>query len=167
MLDTDAQQLHSTILFTATLAEQVSGIVRQLDLAKSHALDCAQMVEDILDRQLCAEGVHIAMQDEDFERAAGHIHRLRNLDETVVRMERATSDISGVTLADSAQQLYDAEMKLSTIVHSRFYYAVHREDAASVERVFLSSLCSTCMQMASPTSASILPLCYLKRQSGT
>ena len=34
ILETDSQQLHSTISFTATLAEQVSGKVRQLDLAK-------------------------------------------------------------------------------------------------------------------------------------
>ena len=47
-----------------------------------------------------------------------------------------SQSVSGVTLADSAQQLYDAEMRLKTIVHSRFDDAVHREDAASVERFF-------------------------------
>ena len=39
---------------------------------QSHVLDCAQRVEDILDFQLCAEGVHIAMRDEDFEKVSSH-----------------------------------------------------------------------------------------------
>lgn len=39
-------------------------------------------MEDLLDLQYCTEGVQTALQNEDFEQAAGHIHRFLSLDES-------------------------------------------------------------------------------------
>nr|KAG5690988.1 hypothetical protein BaRGS_007335 [Batillaria attramentaria] len=124
------------ISFTSTLAENVSGKVRKLDLAKSRVVECSQRVEDILDLKFCTDGVQIALQNEDYEKAAGHVHRFRNLDETVIRMSAETNEVPGGTLDTSFKLLYESEEKLKNIVHNKFDAAVHSQDVASVERFF-------------------------------
>ncbi|XP_025115795.1 conserved oligomeric Golgi complex subunit 4-like isoform X1 [Pomacea canaliculata] len=136
ILETDSRQLTSMISFTSTLAENVSGKVRKLDLAKSRVVECSQRVEDILDLKFCTDGVQIALQNEDYEKAAGHVHRFRNLDETVIRISAETNEVPGGTLDTSFKQLYESEEKLKNIVHSKFDAAVHCQDVASVERFF-------------------------------
>ncbi|XP_070191423.1 conserved oligomeric Golgi complex subunit 4-like [Littorina saxatilis] len=134
ILETDSRQLNSMISFTSTLAENVSGKVRKLDLAKSRVVECSERVEDILDLKFCTDGVQIALQNEDYEKAAGHVHRFRNLDETVIRMGTETNE--GGTLDTSFKLLYESEEKLKNIVNSKFDAAVHSQDVASVERFF-------------------------------
>ncbi|GFR59083.1 conserved oligomeric Golgi complex subunit 4 [Elysia marginata] len=134
ILETDSKQLCGMISFTSTLAENVSSKVRKLDLAKSRVVDCMQRVEDILDLKFCTDGVQTALQNEDYEKAAGHVHRFRSLDENVIRMGAETSE--GGTLDTSFKLLYEAEEKLKAIVHSKFDAAVHSGDVASVERFF-------------------------------
>ncbi|XP_067651434.1 conserved oligomeric Golgi complex subunit 4-like [Haliotis asinina] len=134
ILETDSRQLSSMISFTSTLADNVSSKVRKLDLAKSRVSDCIERVEDILDLKFCTDGVQTALQNEDYEKAAGHIHRYRNLDESVLRMS-ADNDEGG-TLDISFKLLHEAEDKLKAIVTSKFDAAVHSEDVASVERFF-------------------------------
>ncbi|XP_076448808.1 conserved oligomeric Golgi complex subunit 4-like [Babylonia areolata] len=136
ILETDSRQLNSMISFTSTLAENVSGKVRKLDLAKSRVVECSQRVEDILDLKFCTDGVQIALQNEDYEKAAGHVHRFRNLDETVIRMSAETNEVPGSTLDTSFKLLYESEEKLKNIVNSKFDAAVHSQDVASVERFF-------------------------------
>ncbi|KAH9495945.1 Golgi transport complex subunit 4 [Bulinus truncatus] len=134
ILEADSKQLYGMISFTSTLAENVSSKVRKLDLAKSRVVDCIQRVEDILDLKFCTDGVQTALQNEDYEKAAGHIHRFRSLDETVIRMSAETNE--GGTLNSSFKMLYECEEKLKSIVHSKFDAAVHQGDIASVERFF-------------------------------
>ncbi|XP_005110245.2 conserved oligomeric Golgi complex subunit 4 [Aplysia californica] len=134
ILETDSKQLCGMISFTSTLAENVSSKVRKLDLAKSRVVECMQRVEDILDLKFCIDGVQTALQNEDYEKAAGHIHRFRSLDETVIRMSAETTE--GGTLNTSFKMLYEAEEKLKSIVHNKFDAAVHQGDVASVERFF-------------------------------
>jgi len=135
ILETDSKQLSGMISFTSTLAENVSSKVRKLDLAKSRVVECMQRVEDILDLKFCIDGVQTALQNEDYEKAASHIHRFRSLDETVIRMGTETTDDGG-TLNSSFKMLYEAEEKLKSIVHNKFDSAVHQGDVASVERFF-------------------------------
>lgn len=59
------------------------------DLFQSQVTSCLTRVEDILDLKFCTDGVQSALQMEDYETAAGHIHRFRSLDENILRM---TSD---------------------------------------------------------------------------
>lgn len=41
---------------------------------------------DLLDLQLCREGVIAAMKSEDFEKAAAHVHRFLSIDETTLKL---------------------------------------------------------------------------------
>ncbi|GFO20693.1 conserved oligomeric Golgi complex subunit 4 [Plakobranchus ocellatus] len=134
ILETDSKQLYGMISFTSTLAENVSSKVRKLDLAKSRVVECMQRVEDILDLKFCTDGVQTALQNEDYEKAAGHVHRFRSLDENVIRIGSETNE--GGTLDTSFKLLYEAEEKLKAIVHNKFDAAVHSGDVASVERFF-------------------------------
>ncbi|XP_052232014.1 conserved oligomeric Golgi complex subunit 4-like isoform X2 [Dreissena polymorpha] len=134
MLQTDSKQLSGMVSFTSTLAENVSSKVRQLDLAKNRVTSCMQRVEDILDLKYCTDGVQQALQNEDYEKAAGHIHRFRSLDENVLRMSDITSE--GSSLDTSFKLLHDSEEKLRVIVSSKFDTSVHTRDAASIERFF-------------------------------
>ncbi|OWF48034.1 conserved oligomeric Golgi complex subunit 4-like [Mizuhopecten yessoensis] len=134
ILETDSKQLSSMVSFTSTLAENVSSKVRQLDLAKSNVTAAITRVEDILDLKFCTDGVQTALQNEDYEKAAGHVHRFRSLDENILRMSSDADE--GGTLEISFKLLHEAEEKLKTIVSSKFDAAVHAGDLASVERFF-------------------------------
>ncbi|CAI9716005.1 Hypothetical predicted protein [Octopus vulgaris] len=134
VLDSDAKQLSTMISFTSTLAENVSSKVRQLDVAKSHVSDSIQRVEDVLDLKFCTDGVQSALQNEDYEKAAGHVHRFLSLDENVLRMAGDASE--GSPLDTSFKMLHEAEEKLKTIVRNKFDASVHSGDVASVERFF-------------------------------
>lgn len=48
--------------------------------------ECQQRVNDILDLQLCREGVISAMKIEDYEKAAAHMHRFLLIDETALKL---------------------------------------------------------------------------------
>ncbi|KAK3594356.1 hypothetical protein CHS0354_031735 [Potamilus streckersoni] len=134
ILQTDSKQLCSMVTFTSTLAENVSSKVRQLDLAKSRVTACMQRVEDILDLKFCTDGVQAALQNEDYETAAGHIHRFRSLDENVLKL---SSDMNqGTSLDTSFKHLHEAEEKMKTIVHNKFDASVQARDVASIERFF-------------------------------
>ncbi|XP_062573377.1 conserved oligomeric Golgi complex subunit 4-like, partial [Saccostrea cucullata] len=92
ILETDSKQLSSMVSFTSTLAENVSSKVRQLDVAKSQVTACITRVEDILDLKFCTDGVQTALQNEDYEKAAGHVHRFRSLDENILRMSEESGE---------------------------------------------------------------------------
>ncbi|XP_064466828.1 conserved oligomeric Golgi complex subunit 4-like [Ornithodoros turicata] len=135
LVHSDAEQLANMISFTSTLAETISSKVRQLDLAKSHVTECVQRVEDILDLKFCTDGVQTALQNEDYEQAAAHIHRFLSLDESVLK--RSTADIQeGSSLEEAFSSLRGAENKLRRIVMKKFNEAVNEGDIASVERFF-------------------------------
>ncbi len=63
--------------------------VRELDASKGRVLECQRRVNDLLDLQMCREGVAAAMEAEDFERAAGHVHRFLAIDESTLKMGTA------------------------------------------------------------------------------
>ncbi|CAN8000635.1 unnamed protein product [Ixodes pacificus] len=135
LVHSDAEQLANMISFTSTLAENISSKVRQLDLAKSRVTECVQRVEDILDLKFCTDGVQTALQNEDYEQAAAHIHRFLSLDESVLK--RSTADIQeGGSLEEAFSSLREAENKLRRIVMKKFSEAVNEGDIASVERFF-------------------------------
>ncbi|XP_037581438.1 conserved oligomeric Golgi complex subunit 4 isoform X5 [Dermacentor silvarum] len=131
----DAEQLANMISFTSTLAENISSKVRQLDLAKSRVTECVQRVEDILDLKFCTDGVQTALQNEDYEQAAAHIHRFLSLDESVLK--RSTADTQeGSSMEEAFSSLREAKNRLRHIVMKKFKEAVNEGDIASVERFF-------------------------------
>jgi len=136
----DAEQLASLISFTATLAENVSAKVRQLDTAKSRVAECQQRVHDLIDLKLCSEGVKTALMEEDYECAAAHIHRFLAMDESVLKLTSrdfsANSPNPTVGLDASLATLHQAENQVRGVVSRRFEEAVKDEDLASIERFF-------------------------------
>ena len=68
----------------AQLAQDVSGRIRELDATKTRLNAALSRVSDILDVKNCIDGVQLAMIDEDYEKAAGHVKRFLNIDKDVV-----------------------------------------------------------------------------------
>ena len=131
----DCEQLDQLIAYTCGLAEKVSFKVRQLDLAKTRVADCQQRVHDLIDLKLCREGVVTALNEEDYEKAAAHIHRFLAMDESLLRCTPGPGG-SGVGLEGNIATLHDAETRLKGIVARKFDEAVKDEDLASIERFF-------------------------------
>lgn len=134
VVDKDSRQLCEMIEFTSTLAENVSSKVKQLDVAKNRVVSCLQRVEDVMDLKFCTDGVQTALHDEDYEKAAAHIHRFLTLDEDILRMSAHADE--GSTLDQSFKLLHESQTKLKLIIHSKFDVSVRSGDVASVERFF-------------------------------
>ena len=132
----DCQQLDQLIAYTCGLAEKVSFKVRQLDQAKTRVAECQQRVHDLIDLKLCSEGVVTALNEEDYEKAAAHIHRFLAMDESLLRCTPGPQGGSGVGLEGNIATLHDAEVRLKGIVARKFDEAVKDEDLASIERFF-------------------------------
>ena len=50
-------------------------------ILQSRVSDCQQRVNDLIDLRLCADGVKSALNYEDYEKAAAHLHRFLAMDE--------------------------------------------------------------------------------------
>ncbi|CAG7837269.1 unnamed protein product [Allacma fusca] len=134
-VEAEAEHFAEVIKSTAVLAEDVSAKVRQLDKSKNRVAECQQRVNDLLDLQQCSEGVATEMQNEDYEKAAGHVHRFLTIDET--KLKHTARDVSeGKNMDASFHKLHHAEEQLKLVVSSKFDDAVREEDVASVERFF-------------------------------
>lgn len=57
-----------------------------LDIAKGRVVECLQRVNDLMDLRTCADGVRSAIEQEDYELAARHIHKFLTLDTTIFQM---------------------------------------------------------------------------------
>nr|SVE74075.1 EOG090X02VY [Daphnia barbata] len=131
----DSKHLSEMISFTCKLAENVSAKVRELDIAKGRVSECQKRVNDLLDLQLCREGVISAMKNEDFEKAAAHVHRFLSIDEITLKL--TAGDIAqGPTVDSSLVLLHEAQGQLCKVLQQKFDEAVRDADAASVERFF-------------------------------
>ncbi|XP_024946746.1 conserved oligomeric Golgi complex subunit 4 isoform X2 [Cephus cinctus] len=124
------------IAHTNKLAENVSAKVRQLDLARSRVCECQNRVHDILDLQLCSQGVATALHNEDYEQGAAHVHRYLAMDQQL--LEQTAEDVSGdhTSITSSLLTLQQAAQQLRAVVTHKFDEAVKSEDLASVERFF-------------------------------
>ncbi|XP_075212039.1 conserved oligomeric Golgi complex subunit 4 [Lycorma delicatula] len=136
IVHSDAQQLSEMISFTSTLAENVSAKVRQLDTARSRVSECQQRVHDLLDLQLCSDGVQTALAADDYEKAAAHIHRFLTMDQ--ILLEQTADDVQQdcSTVTNSLSLLKDAAGQLRDIVTLKFSKAIKNDDGASVARFF-------------------------------
>lgn len=136
----EAVDMAKSIGFTASLADGVSAKVKQLDLAKVRVSNCQQRVNDLIDLRLCADGVKSALNDEDYEKAAAHLHRFLAMDEiqlktTAQRMNEGSGQ-GMVSLDGALATLHDAEDRVRRVVSQRFDEAVQVDDLASIERFF-------------------------------
>uniref|UniRef100_A0A8C4QWS1 Conserved oligomeric Golgi complex subunit 4 n=1 Tax=Eptatretus burgeri TaxID=7764 RepID=A0A8C4QWS1_EPTBU len=134
VIEGDAKQLAQTITFTCSLAENISSKVRELDVAKTRVYQASQRADDILDLKLCTDGVQAALADEDYEKAAAHIHRFLSLDSAVITLSQQGPE--GGAWADGLERLRAAEQQLKQLVAEQFEAAVRAGDGAQVERFF-------------------------------
>ncbi|XP_012538440.1 conserved oligomeric Golgi complex subunit 4 isoform X1 [Monomorium pharaonis] len=136
VIRTEGEKFCDMIARTNELAENVSAKVRQLDLARSRVCECQSRINDILDLQLCSEGVATALRNEDYEQGAAHVHRYLAMDQQL--LERTAEDVSGdhISISSSLVTLQQAAMELRAVVTHKFDEAVKSEDLASVERFF-------------------------------
>uniref|UniRef100_A0A182RUR1 Conserved oligomeric Golgi complex subunit 4 n=1 Tax=Anopheles funestus TaxID=62324 RepID=A0A182RUR1_ANOFN len=131
-----SRQLSEMINHTATLAESVSAKVRRLDEARSRVSECQQRVHDLIDLQLCSQGVMSAIREEDFEQGAGHVNRFLSMDKTL--LQKTADDVSGsiTSVSQAVSTLEQATVQIQQMVNQKFDEAVKRDDLASVERFF-------------------------------
>ncbi|XP_014293809.1 conserved oligomeric Golgi complex subunit 4 [Halyomorpha halys] len=136
IIHSDAKQLYEMISFASTLAENVSHKVRKLDIARSRVSECQQRVHDLLDLQLCCDGVQTSMNSGDFEKAAAHIHRYLAMDQSL--LEKTADDVhqDSKSVNNSISLLKEAAVKIQEILTSKFNDAVAKQDSNSVERFF-------------------------------
>ncbi|XP_046411279.1 conserved oligomeric Golgi complex subunit 4 [Neodiprion fabricii] len=136
IIHSEADKLGEMITFTNRLAENVSAKVRRLDLARSRVSECQNRVHDVLDLQLCSQGVATALRNEDYEQGAAHVHRYLSMDRQL--LERTAQDVSGdhTSISSSLVTLQQAAHQLRTVITHKFDEAVKDEDLASVERFF-------------------------------
>lgn len=100
---------------------------------QSNVNDVQQRVSDLIDLELCSQGVQKAILNEDYEQAAAHIHRFLGIDQSL--LQRSASDIENVSgVLKSVRTLQDAAGQLGAIIKHKFDDAVKSQDLPSIER---------------------------------
>ncbi|KAL0275674.1 UNVERIFIED_CONTAM: hypothetical protein PYX00_003462 [Menopon gallinae] len=133
---TDAEKLAKIVEITSALAENVSEKVKRLDTTRSRVSECQQRVQDLLDLQLCSEGVQTALKNEDYEKAAGHIHRFLSIDQKVLKQTASDVAQDDSSVDNSFTILEEVAEKLRRVVAKKFKEALADQDLASIERFF-------------------------------
>ncbi|CAF1294888.1 unnamed protein product [Adineta ricciae] len=118
----DAHNLSNTITFTAALADNISKKVRELDVTKRHVVACLRRANDIIDLKKCTDGVKKALEFEEYEQAAAHIHRYLNIDPASLQL--SSDPTEGSSLHHALLSLEEAKAKLIEIVNVKFDQAV-------------------------------------------
>ncbi len=140
------------IKFTTNLADNVSSKVRVLDIAKGRVTGCIKRVTDILDLKECTDGVTLALEEEDYETAANHIHRYLSLDKESLRLKTNSTyftnnnnekkqgidqyNAESYYLEHSFNLLQESKIKLQKIVEDKYNQALVQDDVPQLERFF-------------------------------
>ncbi|XP_062545749.1 conserved oligomeric Golgi complex subunit 4 [Armigeres subalbatus] len=131
-----SRNLSRMIDHTSQLAENVSAKVRRLDEARSRVSECQQRVHDLIDLQLCSQGVITAIKEEDFEKGALHVNRFLSMDKNL--LQKTADDVSGsiTSVSKAVSTLEQAATQIRQVVNQKFDEAVKKDDLASAERFF-------------------------------
>ncbi|XP_057499387.1 conserved oligomeric Golgi complex subunit 4-like [Actinidia eriantha] len=119
----DSDYILSNVRSTCDLADQVSGKVRELDLAQSRVNDTLLRIDAIVERGNCLDGVKRALLSEDFESAAKFV-------QTFLQIDAKYKD-SG---SDQREQLLASKKQLEGIVRKRLSGAVDQRDHPTILR---------------------------------
>uniref|UniRef100_A0A0R3RI04 Conserved oligomeric Golgi complex subunit 4 n=1 Tax=Elaeophora elaphi TaxID=1147741 RepID=A0A0R3RI04_9BILA len=112
-------------------------LVLTLDVAKGRVVECLQRASDLMDLHTCADGVRSAIEQEDYELAARHIHKFLTLDTTIFRMgDHGEAKDVGQSMGKSYEILREAANEMKSIIEKRFDQAVVDNDVASIQRFF-------------------------------
>ncbi|VEN50170.1 unnamed protein product, partial [Callosobruchus maculatus] len=129
----EAQDLVNTINDISDSSEKISGKIRSLDVAKNRVDECQLRVNDLIDLDICSQGVQAAILDSDYEKGAAHVHRFLSMDQSV--LTKTATDMDNVSnIMKSVRTLQDASSQLRAIVEHKFNEAVNNEDLTSIER---------------------------------
>lgn len=138
------------------MAENISSRVSSLDQARSRLIKCLQRVNDLHDLRACAEGVEIAMKQEEYDEAARYIQRFFALDSILskcveqidtkgllLKLSFSLFDFfmkfildSGQSMQESFNILRKSALNLKVIIEKKFDEAYLANDFASMERFF-------------------------------
>ncbi|CAG9532049.1 unnamed protein product [Cercopithifilaria johnstoni] len=137
LVESDTKQLANKLKMISGLADSISGKVLALDIAKGRVVECLQRVSDLMDLRTCADGVRSAIEQEDYELAARHIHKFLALDTIIFQMsdQEEAKDI-GQSMGKSYEILREAANEMKSVIEKRFDQAVVDNDVASIQRFF-------------------------------
>ncbi|CAH2008212.1 unnamed protein product [Acanthoscelides obtectus] len=131
----EAQDLVDTINDISDSSEKISGKIRSLDVARNRVEECQLRVNDLIDLDICSQGVQAAILDSDYEKGAAHVHRFLSMDQSL--LTKTATDMDNVSnIMKSVRTLQDAASQLRAIVEHEFNDAVNNEDLTSIERFF-------------------------------
>ncbi|KAG5876538.1 hypothetical protein JTB14_010309 [Gonioctena quinquepunctata] len=131
----EAEDLVNTVKDISESSEKISGKIRSLDSARSNVEECQLRVGDLIDLEICSQGVQAAILDSDYEKGAAHVHRFLSMDQSLLK--RTANDMDNVSnMLRSVRTLQDAASQLRAIVEHKFNEAVNSEDLVSIERFF-------------------------------
>ncbi|XP_047311085.1 conserved oligomeric Golgi complex subunit 4-like [Impatiens glandulifera] len=119
----DADYMLSNVRSTCDLADQVSGKVRELDLAQSRVHDTLLRIDATVERGNCIDGVKRALDSEDFEAAAKYV-------QTFLQIDARYND----SASDQREQLLASKKQLEGIVRKKLSAAVDQRDHPTVLR---------------------------------
>ena len=77
----DTRQLSNKINQTSKISNSVSFKISKLDNTKERVANCLKRIGDILDLKFCTQNIEKALLNDDYEQAAGNIHKFLLLDE--------------------------------------------------------------------------------------
>ncbi|KAK4267085.1 hypothetical protein QN277_023920 [Acacia crassicarpa] len=123
IVKSDSEYMFSSVSSTCELADNVSGKVRELDLAQSMVHSTLLRINAIVERGNCLEGVNKALEIEDYESAARYVR-------TFLRIDAEYKD-SG---SDEKERLMDSKKQLEGIVRKKLSAAVDQRDHSAVLR---------------------------------
>ncbi|KAJ9563327.1 hypothetical protein OSB04_008487 [Centaurea solstitialis] len=123
IVKSESDHMLSNVDSTCVLADQVSGKVRELDLAQSRVNETLLRIDAIVERSNCIEGVQKALDNEDFESAANYV-------QTFLQIDAKYKD-SG---SDQREMLFASKKQLEGIVRRRLSAAVDQRDHPTVLR---------------------------------
>ncbi|ESQ37795.1 hypothetical protein EUTSA_v10028369mg [Eutrema salsugineum] len=119
----DADHMFGNVRSTCDLADQVSGKVRELDLAQSRVNVTLSRIDAIVERGNCIEGVKTALDSEDYESAATFVQRFLQID--------SQYKDSG---SDQREQLLASKKQLEGIVKKKLLSAIDQRDHPTILR---------------------------------
>ncbi|MCL7041635.1 hypothetical protein MKW94_009901 [Papaver nudicaule] len=119
----DSDSMLFNVRSTCDLADQVSGKVRELDLAQSRVYSTLSRIDAIVERGNCIEGAKKGLETEDYESAARFVQAFLKIDE-----QFSESD------DDQRGQILDSKRQLEGIVRRKLSNAVDKRDHEGIMR---------------------------------
>ncbi|KAK7573930.1 hypothetical protein V9T40_011121 [Parthenolecanium corni] len=136
LLNNDAKQLTTILKNSSTLSTKINVQIQELDIARSRVSECQKRVQDLLDLQLCSDGVQNALKEENYEQAAIHIHRFLAMDQHLLKQTADDMAQDCATVTQSLKLLRDAAAMLRNKISLHFKEAISVSDLESVKRFF-------------------------------